>query len=319
MSLEDLNQIIQQLRQEETRWEAILALKLLNGTSYLDALINLLQDENWIIRWCVSEKLGDICHPAAIEPLLDLLEDTMSDPDFHVRKNTIKALKRYRVTIIPSATKRLASKSLHTRKLLIKLLMEIGDLGLPALKVELLKTDHWIVANHILYIIWKIAPQECEDFFISMLPNPLIQKNIIVLLGLLKSQKAVPYFIQYYEKPELKRIILYGIKFIGQDNAFPEIVKSLASKKNRLLTSQIIKKIGPAILMFLVKGFFDKNIPRKVVLNLILEIGPEKIMPKLENMADKDSDIKILYELLKKNFQPKSYFSVSNFFGIFGE
>ena len=75
--------IIRRLRNEDSRWEGILDLKMSSCENDVDSLIRLLKDADWIVRWSVSEKLGDIGDIKALRPLLGLL----SDDDFHVQKN----------------------------------------------------------------------------------------------------------------------------------------------------------------------------------------------------------------------------------------
>ena len=57
---ERLASIVKDLRAEESRWDAILELKLLQSKKYVDPLIRLLSDKDWVIRWCIAEKLGEM-------------------------------------------------------------------------------------------------------------------------------------------------------------------------------------------------------------------------------------------------------------------
>ena len=70
-----LEDIVKRLKQEDTRWDAILQLKVLQDHAWVDALVKLLHDDDWVVRWCVAEKLGDLGHTRAIHPLIRLLAD----------------------------------------------------------------------------------------------------------------------------------------------------------------------------------------------------------------------------------------------------
>jgi len=201
------------------------------------------------------------------------------------------------------------------RTSIINLLFHIGDQGLPAIKMALLKSKDWVISNQLLYVVWKISRGHCEDFLITLLENTLVQKNVILLLGSIKSEKSISNLIQYYQKPDLKRLILYAIKFIGQDKAFPEIVQYLSIAQYRPNCISMIKKIGPAILPYLISGFENKDIPSQVIIDLIVSIGPEKALKKLELLADKNKNFKKIMALIKEKSEKTQ--PLSNFFGIF--
>jgi len=313
MTSKKLLHIINQLQNEETRWDGILALKLFDEPNVVQDFIALLQHENWIIRWCIAEKLGDLKHPLAIDPLIDRLSSL--EPDLHVKKNAFNALKKYPLSIVSACIPYLNHPETVMRTSILDLLFNIGEQGLPAIKVALLKSKDWVISNHLLYAVWKISQGHCEEFLISLIENVFVQKNAILLLGSLKSEKSISKLIQHYQKPDLKRLILYAIKFIGQDKVFPEIVYYLSSAQYRPNCISMIKKIGPAILPYLIKGFENKDIPSQVIIDLIVSIGPEKALKKLELLAEKNHNLKKMIALIKEKSEKTP--PLSNFFGIF--
>ena len=73
---------------DQESWEAIIKLKLLNSQEIRDILLQKLTHENWLVRWCIAEKLGELSDIEVIKKLVAQLQDS----DAHVRKNISKAL-----------------------------------------------------------------------------------------------------------------------------------------------------------------------------------------------------------------------------------
>jgi len=313
MTSKKLLHIINQIQNEETRWDGILALKVFDEPNIVQDFISLLQHENWVIRWCIAEKLGDLKHPLAIDPLIERLSSL--ELDTHVKKNAFNALKKYPLSIISVCVPYLNNPEMFIRTSILELFFNIGEQGLPAIKVALIKSKDWVISNHLLYAVWKISQGHCEEFLISLMDNLFVQKNVILLLGSIKSEKSISQLIQNYQKPDLKRLILYAIKFIGQDKVFPEIVDYLSIAQYRPNCISMIKKIGPAILPYLIKGFEKKDIPTQVIVDLIVSIGPEKVLKKLELLAEKNHHLKKVIPLIKEKSEKIP--PLSNFFGIF--
>ena len=293
-----LEEITAKLRNEDERWDGILELKMLHGAGLLMPLIELLDDENWIIRWCVTEKLGEMHQHAAIGPLIGRL----GDEDVHVRKNVVKSLEKFGFSIIPDAVLALDHASIDVRKQLTDILLKFGAPAAGLLHQELEKNHGWVISNQILYIIWRISHDKAEELFIQLLVNKDIRKNVIVTLGLMRSLKSIPYLLRYYEYPELRRLILYAIKFIGPELVFPLIVQSLERVQGREFVLQLILKIGVAMLPHLVHGLTIKNIPKHILVKLLMDIGPEKVLLSIKSLAAKDPEIRQATAELRQRF-----------------
>ena len=238
------------------------------------------------MRWCVAEKLGDLGDPKAIKPLLLAL----GDKDFNVVKNAYKALVKFNVEIIPSAVQLLGHKHVYIRNQAEQILLEIGEVGLPILHKEVDK-HNWAVSNRIVHLIWQIAKQNAQNMLISVLGNPNVQKNTIILLGILKSEAALPHFIQYYSKPSLRRVILQGIKLIGKDVSFPVIIESLHNSALKEQAKLMCLKIGPAILPAVVEAIQNGSKNKVVLIKLIKKLGPQKVIEQLKDLAKTDKEI----------------------------
>lgn len=239
-----------------------------------------------MIRWCVAEKLGDLGDPKAIKPLLLCL----GDKDFHVVKNAYKALSKFGVEVIPSAVQLLGHKHMYIRTQAEKLLLELGEMSIPMLHKEVDK-HNWVVSNRIVHLIWQLGKQNAQNTLISVLGNPNVQKNTIILLGMLKSEAALPHLIQYYSKPSLRRIILHSVKLIGKENAFPVIVEALHNSALSEQAREMCLKIGPAILPYLVKALKRSDKDKRLLITLIKKIGPHKVIESLKDIAKDDKEI----------------------------
>lgn len=280
----------------------------------MDPLLPYLKDHDWVVRWCVAEKLGDLGDPKAIKPLLLCL----GDKDFHVVKNAYKALLKFSVECIPSAVQLLGHKHVYIRHQAEQLILEMGDISLGVLQKEIDK-HNWVVSNRIVHLIWQLGKHNAQNTLIAALGNPNVQKNTIILLGMLKSEAALPHFIQYYSKPSLRRIILQSIKLIGKDTAFPVIVESLSNSALNEQAKMMCLKIGPAILPALVDSLQQGHKNKAVMIELIKKIGPQKVIGQLKDLAKTDKDI---MKEFKEDFSAQAQKSHSNdekkpFLGLF--
>jgi HEAT repeat protein len=309
-----LDAIIVKLRKESTRWDAILELKLLKDPAFIPPLIALLKDSDWVVRWSVAEKLGDMKDLRAMEPLLDCLGDS----DFHVIKNVQKGLIKFGPIVITSAINRLKLRNSILRNNAMALIESFGSESMSYLKAELTSNDP-IILNRVVHLIWKIGKVESEDLLIENLNNKEIQKNIIVMLGSLKSIVAIPYLIKLYENKSHRRLILYAMKLIGAKSAFPVIIRSLKSVTIKPLSEAIIMRIGPAMLPYLLAALSKKNQARIACVRLIEKIGPERILHEIKVLASTNPEVAMLTkELLQKNggmLKEKKKGLFSSFFG----
>ena len=311
-----LDAIIVKLRKESTRWDAILEIKMLKDDIFIPPLIKLLKDQDWVVRWAVAEKLGDMKDLRAMEPLLNCL----GDPDFHVIKNVQKSLMKFGPIVITSAIKQLKHRNSILRSNTMSLIESFGKEGLSYLKDEL-KSKDYIILNRTIHLIWKIGKFESEDILIEHMDNKEIQKNVIIMLGTLKSVVAIPKLIKIYKKKSHRRLILYSIKLIGAKTAFPVIIQSLKNSNIKPLAEAMIMRIGPAMLPYLVATLPKKNQARIACIRLIEKIGPEQVIEQIQKIAKNNPEIKLLtQEILKKNQvkvpiknQKKGFFS--SFFG----
>jgi hypothetical protein len=237
--------IIEKLRHEETRWDAILELKLLQDKTIVSDLQAMLLDEDWVIRWCVAEKLGDIGDPASVSDLAGLL----ADPDSHVRKNAIKALQRYGVKAVPVAVSYFQHRDREVRLAVYHLLRGMGESILQPLE-KVVFAQNWVVANRIIHLMWEIGGITAERTLVRLLVIPSLQKAIVLLLGSMKSAFALPFLLPLYANNKLKKPVLFAFKKTGERAFFEFIIHAYlrGDEKTQHLAEQVLAKVGHHIV-----------------------------------------------------------------------
>ena len=312
MNQAKFDSIIERLRDEESRWDAILELKLIHEPEWVTQLIELLDDHDWVIRWCVAETLGDLGDPAAIKPLLK----TLDDPDFHVFKNTYKSLERFSVSIIPPALPYFSHSNQKVRQAIFNLIHSFGDDAVPVLEKELNKYG-WIISNRIIHLIWQIGGKASEDILIHTLSNKAVRKNATVMLGMLGSKRALVHLIKAFEEPGMRRVVLISMKLIGKKIAFPVIIQSLNNEALAKQSETLILKVKKPMLPYLVQALGQSGYNKKSLVALIEKIGAETVMPKLHVLAEKHSDVRVVTRKLRSQYPSETKKSKKGLFGFF--
>ncbi len=286
-----LENIVKRLKNEETRWDAILQLKVIKDHAWVDDLVKLLSNEDWVIRWCVAEKLGELGHTRAIHPLIALL----SDRDFHVRKNAAKALIRFGSKMVPVLARYFGSPNPVIRSQVQQILVSVGPKIIPDLEAAL-EDEGWVVSNRIIDVIWRLGGENAETAIIRGISNIQIQDHAIILLGMMKSKRAIPHLMKVFNKPNLRRLVVYSLFRIGEEEAYPVIVNALLSNSTSIttLTTQIIQKIGIPILKHLAQAIPNAGPKKKSVIALMLKIDSTKALAILSKMASTYPEIKTL-------------------------
>ena len=300
MSTEALQSILVQLKDEDTRWEGIFELKSLDYPTLGEELVVLLNEPEWVIRWCVAEKLGDMGYVPAAQSLVDRL----SDDDAHVRKNVIKALYKLGVKTIPFLVPQFAHPNPMIRKYVSSLLIKFGKPVLPHLP-EVLPNQNWIVSNRIVELMWKIGGVESEVYLIRQLTNTKVQKNVINLLGFIPSNRCVRALIKAYQFPPLKRMIIHTFNRIGKEETYPKLIETMfdAEPKIAQLSRAMVIKIGEPAVPFLLLALQAHPQSKELFVKLIMKISP-KSKALLNRAVDDDPQVNFFVNQLKSRLGP---------------
>jgi|GEM_PF-3657461 len=260
---ERIIEIINHLQSEETRWDAILELKLVSDPSAIKLLIPFLKNENWVIRWCVTEKLADFKKPELAYYIVPLLVD----PEEYVRKNAKKALLRLGVSGCAHVLDSIFVKNSELRREIILYLKQFDDSILPLLQSKVTKVD--LLYDHILlHIIWLLNFKNGPVFFKKLLHEKYHLKVILVLLlsgdmplkltellplskekGLKKIvfsfldkkplDKVIQGLISVYQDPQFKSLSIEAIRYFGLKGI--TVLMELSKSKKELVP--VLKEI----------------------------------------------------------------------------
>ncbi len=244
-----IEKVIFHLRQEPTRWEAIIEIKRISDPEAVPYFVDYLNDGDWVVRWCVAEKLGEMGALEAIRPLIRLFHDT----DIHVRKNASKALIKIGKPAVPALVREFASYDTSVRTKTMQTLLEMGSDILKDL-AALIQQENWIIENRIVDTIWRIGGPEAERILIKLIPKTLTQKAIIVLLGHSRSGTAVPALMGAFRHPKLRRAILHALAQIG-DPAYAIILKGITTGQTAVKTAseELAIRLGKPMAIYLKK------------------------------------------------------------------
>ncbi len=311
-----LNHLVKMLRSEETRWDAILELKLLNDPEIVPLLIRLLEDREWVIRWCVAEKLGELKNPTAIPSLTRLLKDR----DFHVRKNAIKALVKFGPEVCSYLATQFAHPHFSVRRHISLIISHFGERAVPYMVKDFTLRD-WVSANRIVYAVYDIGAEDRDEVLLDLISNSDVQKPLIIIMGQGKVIKAIPQLIRLYKHSQLKRCVIMALNQMGEKRAFPVLVTALkkGSPNLRNLAEQVILKLGKPMLTYLVKGLMETDAPVDKLIYLIEMIGPDPILPTIHRLATRNAAFRAVAKPLLAKHPYEGSPRKGGLFNIFGD
>jgi hypothetical protein len=315
-----LLEIIQNLRSEENRWDAILELKLYQDKSAIPFLSDQLKDPDWVVRWCVAEKLGDFRDPASLPDLVPLL----TDEDLHVRRNAQKAISRFKVRAVPYVLPYLQHGDPQVRASVHKIILELKELAIPAIE-KLIFNQGLIISSRLVHILWQIGGPLSERALMHLLDIPVLQKPIILILGSMKSSQSLPRFLNLYGNPKLKKPIFVSFKRLGDDIFFEFIIRSFLRSSDPLSkrAEEIILKIGKFIVPQLVKASVIDPGSLARVLYLLERIGPQFSISALRSLKHPNPEAAKHIKLFIKKYahtivrEAPAQQKTKRFFGLF--
>ncbi len=311
MSKQKIDRILQLLRLEDSRWDAILELKLIQGKEYTPYLLPYLDDPDWVIRWCITEKLGELKDQRSIPHLLKVFIDS----DAHVRKNATKAFYQFGLKPLKQIIPFLGYPNADVRNNAVSIIKHHGTRGLTVLE-KAVPEHNWVIANRLVWLIAVLGGTESCANLIRLLRIEYTQKQTILLLGRLKSQKAIPYLLNNFNKPYLRRAILHSLMLIGIIESFAFMVKSISSKSVKLATFAEMAsiKIGKPIIPYILKALEQPHSNYSRLLKIIVRLGISPYMTDIHRLAQKNPKIKSLTVTLRKT-HPKKH-RLLNIIGI---
>lgn len=286
---EKLAEIIEQLRNEDTRWDAIVKLRDMDFSGSLDTLTPYLKDRDWVVRWIVAEKCGEWGDESVAQDLIRLLQDR----DFHVRQNASKAIVRLGVAAIPALVSDLLSMDNEMRRQVSKILIKMGDRAVPYLE-SLFDEQNWLVSNRILDVIWRVGTPIAEDALIQAVARPVCQKNAIALLAEMKSTRAVRTFIRYFESPNIRQVILTAVRKIGLDKTAPILVKATLDPDPviKAHSEALVLRLGEEMVPHLKIGIVATAATETRLILLLQRVSPNQFLGNLISVLTQSPHLK---------------------------
>ena len=278
----------------------------MDDTNYVKPLVAYLKDPEWVVRWIVAEKLGDIGDERAVTPLVELI----CDEDLHVKKNTVKALAKLGKYFAKELTKQFVHYNPEIRKQIASILISIGTEILPELEREILTNNNWVVSNRVVELLYRIGGPDAEDILVKAIEKPDVQKNAIVFLGLMKSKRSVPSLITAFKNSSARRIIIAALNQIGPNITYPIVVETFAAP-SQLISQQAedaLLRIGKPCLPYVVIALgSSKNLKKDKLIMLLKKIDPKEVMVDIHKLAKKSPEVRKLTEDLRQKY-PKTFF-----------
>ncbi len=300
MSANELAKVIDQLRAEETRWDAIVALKMMSVESDVPALIRYLSDPDWVVRWTVAEKLGDTQDPQAIPGLIKGL----ADEDFHVRKNASKALIKFGAQCLASLMAPEHHTNMRHRQQVLEVVKGVGVSGVSTLSDLIRDCEDWDMANFMLFAMYKVGQYQAESQLIEMLERPLVQKNTLIFLGELKSTQGIVPILRLYSVPKLRRLILRVFHHMGASVCVPYLVQVVADEELYPYAKACLLKMGTPSLPYMVHELAGQGPNKARLVQLIQKIGPSTIIKPLQSLSEKQPSLQPLLKTLLQVPEP---------------
>lgn len=289
------------MRDDHTRWDAMLALKV---SSQLDvvSLIHAVDDPDWMVRWGVADKLGDMGNPTAIPHLTRLLMDV--DPN--VRKMAIRSLIKFGPEVCGYLVTQLNHPHYAIRRYIRVIVLHFGAKAIAYLVRDIALRD-WISANQIVYLVYAMPDAQRETHLLPLLSCKAVQKTVVLMLGTMQSTAALLPLIRLYTVPGLRQPILAALTLIGLKAVVPFLVLGLEKgpATQRALFETVLKDMGAPVLPYLVAMLPDSRVPTAKVVGILDAIGPLSVMPAIAKLADKYPDIHRLTRGLRLKYPLK--------------
>ncbi len=295
--------LIDRIRDPNTRWDAIIELKLRQNLDDIVGLLKAVDDADWMVRWCVAEKLGELGNPTAIPHLTRLLMD--QDP--HVRKNAIKALIRFGPEVCGYLVTQLGHPHFAVRRYIGVIIRQFGSKAIPFLVREFGLRD-WVSANHIVHLLYFMEDPQKEERFIKLLEFKDVKKSVLLMLGGIKSVRSIPVLCRLYGTPSLRQPLLATFHAIGLKSVGGFLVKGLdkGNPTAKAMCQQILIALGEPILPHLLPLLSEESTPKARVIAIMEQIGPLSIMAGIHKLADRYPDIHRLTRDMRQKYPVKS-------------
>ncbi|NOZ29359.1 MAG: DUF4062 domain-containing protein, partial [Chloroflexi bacterium] len=183
------------------REEAIVALGISHRREAIPALIQLLQDEEWLVRRAAAQALGKLEASEAIPSLIQLLQDEA----WFVRRAAAEALGKLEAReAIPTLIQLLQDEAWPVRQAAAEALGKLeASEAIPAL-IQLLQDEAWPVRQAAALALEKLEASEAIPSLIQLLQDEewFVRQVAKQTLGKLWTRDDIPALIQLLQDEE---------------------------------------------------------------------------------------------------------------------
>ncbi|RAP26280.1 hypothetical protein DID78_06900, partial [Candidatus Marinamargulisbacteria bacterium SCGC AG-343-D04] len=260
MDTTEITNIVEKIRNPATRWDGLVELKNIKEITDEETLIEYCDDQLWIIRWVIIEKIGDLGISSCTEKCFEKLSDT----DAHVVRNAEKALFKFFSRSIDLAIHQLDNSGERMRSCCEAYIKENLLNHIEAIEKAIL-TCNIVIANKLMLLVFQNEDIDSEDLFLRATQVETVRKHAIMMLALKQSTRAIPYFIHLYETGSLKRHIVESIKQMDPTIAFPILIDYLPLKESKENVKEIIIKVDKPIVPFLIDRISDERLRESII------------------------------------------------------
>lgn len=243
-----LKGIITKLEGKDKRWEAIAELKEWHTVVHSDLLFPYIHHDEWLVRWAVIEKMGDLRD----SKFLTALFQKLNDQDPHVVRNTQKAIFKCMKKKLEYLTSRLLSKDKKVRRFCLSFLRQLIQKD-PTMLDEFILKENWFIANQLLLLVFKTLKERSEPLLVRAVQRDTINKNALIMLAMIKSHYFCDIVLGLYKNNQLKKHSIQAIYCYSLVDIGPLLIRALLSEKKREESYQIIIEIGQPMVPILVK------------------------------------------------------------------
>jgi HEAT repeat protein len=240
------------------RREAAFLLGQLEDLRAMDPLVLALEDDDPRVRQNAAFGLGQLAaHTREAEYAVEALAERLSDPAEEVVAAARDALVYY------------------------------GERAVPFL-LEACQSDNPSEVTASLNALRKIGSSAAEDTMLELLRHPLRDVRVAAAAGLIATGtgRSVEALLDALRDEDLRWFAALALEQVGQEN--PALFFSASPNDPTMsLRTQILVRLGQAVVPFLVESLRDENVGRQAAALWILgEIGEPEVAPVVAPLLD---------------------------------
>lgn len=203
-----------------------------------------LESSNWVERWSAAYRVGELRHPAAVDPLIKAL----SDKDADVRRVALEALGKIGDSrSVPHILKSLKSRDKEMRLSAIRALGNMKDEATSRALIEFLKDvspEDLDLRKFIIHRLGELEAEEAVDSILELLGDEVMESYCVRALSKI-GEKAVPRLLERLKGDDLHRANL-ACQALGRIRCFEAVdeIKRLLHHADPNLRAEALRALA---------------------------------------------------------------------------